>query len=255
MLSAPPVTGKATSKQKKLDSLAESARKALDAGDFFAADNTAFEAVSLAYAMDEYGLMPPLLEVLKEARGRRFRQAIDIGKLIVLDDIAKRIEILETEDASKLTPGCYLLQPPLVGADGRNFRDHFFSLGVPAMFIVREPTTKLGLWPIVMIGPITVRTRIEPPENEVPTIEWLEEAAYELGDSALETINADAAPPVRVVELFDRLGTVVLHDQLIDLLAETCVEAQTHIDAVRAAKEAKKRIADAKTAGAKTTGG
>jgi len=239
------VTAKASAKLKKLETLEAHTREALANKDWMAADSAAFDGVSLAYAMNEYGLMPALLEMLKEARGRRFRQAVEMDTLVVIDDIQTRDEILEIYEEQDLTPGTYLIQPPLVGADGRNMRDHYFALGVPSLFIVREPTTRDGLWPIVMIGPITVRTRVEPPENEQVTIEWIENAAYELGDAAIETVDPGALATVRVDQLLDRLGTVVLHDRLIDLLAETCVEAQAQVDAARAEKERKKKAAEA----------
>lgn len=239
------MTGKGTAKLKKLEDLESQARAALASRDWFAADAFAFEGVSLAYAMDEFGRMPSMLEILKEARGRRFRQAIETNTIVVVDEAQTRDEILELNDGDYLTPGCYLVQPPLVGADGRNMRDHYFALGVPSLFIVREPATRAGLWPIVMIGPITVRTRIEPPEGGEVTIEWLENAAYELGDAAIETVDPEALASVRVDQLLDRLGTVVLHDALIDTLAETCLIAQREADEAAAAKARKKKAAEA----------
>lgn len=219
------VSSKPTAKLKKIESLEKSARDASSRGDWFEADRSAYEAVSLAYAMDSYGRMPEMLELLKQSRGRRFREAIETGELNVVEDPQSRDELLNTEVSGDLAPGCYLVQPPLVGADGRNIRDLFFEMGVPALVVVREPKTERGFWPVVMVGPVTVRAYVAPPEGERPTIEWMEEAVYELGDSAIETVNADAEPVVRINELMDRLGTVVLHDRLIDVLIETCGEA------------------------------
>lgn len=240
------VAAKPTEKLNKLDSLEKNARAALEAQDWFKADRDAFEAISIAYAMDLYDRMPAMVEVLKEARGRRFREALNTGVLYTLDDPEARDEMFETQTPEELTPGCYLVEPPLVGADGRNLRDHFFSLGVPALFIVREPKTRAGKWPIVMIGPITVRAYVEPPEDDEPTLEWMEDAAYELGDSAIEMVNAEADATVRVNELLDRLGTVVLHDRLLDLLAQTCAEAHKE---VKAAKDARDKKAAEKAGG------
>lgn len=62
-----------------------------------------------------------------------------------------------------LRPGCYLVQPPRVGLDGRVLRQALDDTEVPGLVVVREPTTRAGLWPLVALGPVTVRVHVPPP--------------------------------------------------------------------------------------------
>ena len=48
-----------------------------------------------------------------------------------------------TEDM-ELEPGCYLVRPPLVGADARRLRLAAFEREIPVTVICREPRTQLG---------------------------------------------------------------------------------------------------------------
>jgi len=125
-----------------------------------------------------------------------------------------------------LQPACYLIQPPLVGADARRMRLLALEREVPAMFLCREPKTQLGLCPIVAIGQVTIRTRIDPPRTwDKPTLAWFIEACEQLGDAAIETLDRMADTARQVDGLLERLDAMPDHEKLHQALAEVCKEA------------------------------
>ena len=94
------------------------------------------------------------------------------------------------------------------------------------MFICREPKTQLGLCPIVAIGQVTIRTRIDPPRSwDKPTLAWFIEACEQLGDAAIETLDRMADTARQVDGLLERLDAVPDHEKLHQALAEACKEA------------------------------
>ena len=84
---------------------------------------------------------------------------------------------------------------------------------------------------LLMIGPVTVRTTVEPPDGE-PDMAWMLEASEALGDSALEMASGTTAED-RVDSLMDLLGTIGDHEKLIQALAEACREAHEEACSVK----------------------
>jgi hypothetical protein len=155
----------------------------------------------------------------------------------------------------------YLLSPPRVGVDGRLMRETALRQEVPIVIIVREPTTKAGLWPIVAVGPVTVRARLAPPlphpvptrsdtgsknsrtpakgpkaktpkeppgktgAHPVPTPEWMLLACEALGDAAIANVSPTLSPVSRVMALAERLEAVPDHEKLHQRLEEAAREA------------------------------
>ncbi len=225
----------------KIDELMESASEALAATRYFEADALARQALKLAHEARDYDRMARIILPLQEARRHKRQLAIDTGKVVTIDsyDLVEKYAMGKKKFAS----GCYLAEPPLVGADGRDLRDKLDELGMPAIVIVREPQTQLGLWPVVMIGPVTVRTKVRPPSKKID-IKWLLAASEALGDEAISTVDARQPASVRVDQLMDRLATIVDHEKLFQALADTCREAERE-----AAEDAKRpRRAPAKAA-------
>lgn len=207
-----------TKKQQSIDELMEAASRALAATNYFECEDLALKALARAYEKTDFERMARILLPLQEARRQKRLAAIDTGKLTVLDAPID----LETH---KVKPGCYLFQPPLVGADARAFRELADTQAVPVLVICREPKTQLGLWPVVMIGPITVRVRIDPPTKDQPTIEWLIEASEALGDEAIESVDRGRELPHQITALYDRLHTCREHEKLHQELADACKRA------------------------------
>src|SRR5690606_2962660 len=99
------------------------------------------------------------------------------------------------------------------------------SLEVPIIVVVREPPTRLGLWPVVMVGPVTVRTRIRPPAKGKPDLAWVLSAGEALGDEAIRMVDRALHPADRVQRLADALATVVDHERRHQELAAAGREA------------------------------
>ncbi|MGP1345444.1 MAG: hypothetical protein ACTS3F_02080 [Phycisphaerales bacterium] len=127
-------------------------------------------------------------------------------------------------------PAAYLVRPPLVGADGRTLRDFAERREIPAFVIVREPTTRMNLWPVVMIGPAVVRVRIPPPHNDEPTIEWMLHAQEQLASEAIRECETEERHPIRLELLMERIATLHYDQALFEATIET---AKAHARALR----------------------
>jgi hypothetical protein len=198
-----------------IDDLMERASAALAKTDYFECERISVDALERAHAAKDYDRMARILMPLQEARRQKRDRAIDASLIVVLEEPIPEEEPLE--------PAVYLVQPPLVGADGRDLRERADREGVPALVVVREPTTRLGLVPIVMIGPVTVRARVEKPaDEESPDLPWIIAASEALGDAALAQLADDLGHEQRVDQTYDRLCTCAEHDRLHQVLAEAC---------------------------------
>lgn len=220
--STPAKTG---GKSAKIDALMEQASAALADTKYFECERQCIKAMELAHEASDYERMARICMPLEEARRQRRLQAIDTESIVVLNDHEAYATLYGEEITKAPDPGAYLLEPMLVGSDGRNLRDFMLEKDSPGLVIVHEPKTQLGFWPIVMIGPVTVRGRMTPPKNDTPDMAWMVEAAEELGEAALEQIDPEATAYQRVDQLWARLQTVVDHDRLHQALAATCREA------------------------------
>lgn len=220
------MTGRAKGVDSKVDRLMEEASEALAAGRYIDCERTAVEALHHAHRAGDYERMARILLPLQEARRQRRQQAADVKKVARIRSYSE-LEALLT-GAKPIKPGCYLLEPPLVGVDGRELREKALADGVPVFVLVREPLTKLGQWPIVEVGPVTVRTRVAPPKRI--DVAWMMRAGEVLGDSALATVDPLEGPADRVDHLMDLLSAVVDHEKLHQALEEACRAA--HAEAV-----------------------
>ena len=227
---------------ERVDALMEDASVALVARQYFACESHCTQAMELAHRQRDYERMARICLPLQEARRQKRDLAADSQQVFVIDD--------QLPNANKLQPGCYLVRPPRVGLDGRMLREMLENAQVPAIVVVREPTTKTGHWPVVALGPATIRTRVQPPargmaakgrrgrkagvaarhetdspEVAIPPVEWFLAANESLGDAAI--MSVDPARPVlaRVEALLLRLAALPDHEKLHQALAAACAEA------------------------------
>lgn len=208
----------ATVKSTSVNSLMTKAQQALSRNHWFEAERMCARALDMARADGDFNLMARIVLPLQEARRQRMQAALDSKKLVVVDEPLTEERQLEAK--------CYLIQPPLVGADARRLRLLALERETPAMFLCREPKTQLGLCPIVAIGQVTVRTRIDPPKKwDKPDLAWFVGACEQLGDAAIETLDRTAEPARQVDALLERLDAVPDHEKLHQALAEVCKEA------------------------------
>ena len=197
---------------QKVDAMMEEASKALAHGEYFKAERLAKDALQQTFRRQDYERMERILLPLEEARRQKRLAAVDSDNLIITSNA-------EDLDGSVRT-GCYLLEPLLVAADGRNLRDRADEEEIPVLIVVREPLTKKGHWPLAMVGPVTVRTRVDPPEDV--TCEWVLAASEALGEEAIEMVDPQRDIENIVSDLYDRLQTCPESDRLHQSLMGAC---------------------------------
>lgn len=210
----------------KIDRMMEQASEALARRDYFDCERTAVKALAAAYQVRDFERLARIVLPLQEARRQKRLEAADTGRVIRLSEKAPADE--------PITPACYLIEPMLVGADGRDLRERADQTDTPVLVVVREPETQLGQWPLVMIGPVTVRAKVQPPPNDHVTVEWMLAASETLGDEAIAQVDPAAAADERVDDLIDRLGTCPEHEKLHQRLEEACREAIREREVARA---------------------
>lgn len=219
------MTGRAKTAEDRIDQLMEEATQALTSGRYAEAERLALEGLQAAHTALDYERMSRVLLPLQEARRLRRQQASDVKKVHRLASYAE-IEAYLTGNKT-IQPGCYLLEPPLVGADGRELRERALSEDVSVAVIVREPVTRLNQWPIVMVGPVTVRARVTPPKKV--DVSWMLLAGEALGDHALAQVDPTDDAVGRVEHLLELLSTIADHEKLHQTLVAACVEAHAVI--------------------------
>ncbi len=211
-----------SNKQKRVDELIEGAAVSLSRKAFFEAERMAVKALALSHQIEDYASMARTCPLLRDARANRRNIALACNAVNVVSE--------SITDKFAIEPGCYLIQPPQVGADARRLRMAALQSEIPVAVVCREPLTQLKLCPIVAIGTgATVRTKIDPPADETkPDMTWFIGAMEALGEEAIVSIDAAADPARRVRFILERLDSVPDHDGLHDLLEQTCQEAAQH---------------------------
>jgi hypothetical protein len=195
------------------------AQERMARGHWFEAERLLDRALSDAWRSDDLEQMLRILDPLAETRRQRILPALQ----------SRRIEIVQeplTEQMA-IEVGCYLVQPPQVGADARRLRLLALRREIPAAVLCREPRTRRDECPIVAIGGgATVRTKVEPPaEWDHPDHEWFVGALERLGEAAIESVDPGLDIHRRIEAVLGRLDAVPDHRGLHEFLAETCREA------------------------------
>ena len=142
---------------ERIDELMDKATDALTNGRYFETERIADRALRMASQAAEFDRMARIVLPLMEARRLRVQEALATERVVVRSDGIEEDEVVE--------PGCYLLQPPLVGADARRLRLSALNAETPVFVVCREPTTQLGLVPIVGLGQgVVIRCHVQPPD-------------------------------------------------------------------------------------------
>jgi hypothetical protein len=210
----------ASSRQEKVDEIMERAEAALRRSQWFEGERLAMRALELARAQEDFATMARVVLPLQESRRQRIQEALGAKKLTILETGA---EI--TEDMP-LKPGCYLVQPPAVGADARRLRLAALKHEVPIAVMCREPRSRMGMCPVVAIGLVTVRTRIDPPKSwEKPDFKWFVGAMEQLGDAAASMLDTGIELDRQIDFVLSALDSVPDHEKLHQLLGSLCRDA------------------------------
>lgn len=199
----------------RIDETMERASEALARTEYFEAESLCLRALYMAHRAEDFERMARICLPLQEARRQKRLMAIDAGRVFVVS---------RPEDVPRgLVAGRYLVQPPMIGADARTLRELADRHRVPALVLCREPTTKAGLWPMVAVGPQTIRAKVLPPSDTgAPHAAWFEMAAEALGDAAIARLKPDDPPQWRIDDLLEFLDAHPDHEKLHQRLEEAC---------------------------------
>jgi len=203
-----------------LDRWMEKASEALIATDYFEAERCCLKALTLARRANDFDGMARICLPLQECRRQRRHAACDVPGCTVLSALPPA--------GASLSPGRYLVQPPLVGLDDRTLRALADRQRVPVMVLAREPQSKSGRWPIVGVGtgprePVVVRVQVDPPVSpEAPDLAWFMATQEALGDAAIRKAPANVPADHHVDDMLDLLEAVPDHEKLIQAVAEAC---------------------------------
>ena len=211
------------------------ASAALADGDCYGAVTLCVRALELARDAADAERMARICLPLQEARRMIRQRATDTGRVVLVRD--------EHDVPRPLEAGCYLIQPPLIGADAATLRETGFKLRTAVYPLAREPLTRDGRWPIVGVGDVSVRTKVDPPVplervdgrmakdrfgdhdgDEIP-MAWFECAGEALGDAAIAKLDPEHSPWWHIDELLEALGAVPEHERLHQRLEHACREA------------------------------
>lgn len=231
----------------------EKASVALVARRYFEAEVQASEALRIAFGTLDYERMARIVLPLQEARRLKRQMALDTGKVFSVNG--------ELPIEGQVEAGCYLVSPPRVGLDGRLLRELADRSEVPIIVVVREPTTRDERWPLVALGPVTIRTKVSPPEGDdlqkpakrtakksgkkvkngaipeviaavvapesgpLPAPRWFVWACEQIGDAAIAGAEGSRSPDAKVEELYMRLQAHPDHEKLHQRLREACEAA------------------------------
>jgi hypothetical protein len=217
------------------------------------AERLSWEALVRAHDASDFERMARIALPLLEARRQKRQMAVELsggsaGTVPIID-------AAEFVDAEPEVGGCLLFQPPLIGADARNYRIAADAADVPVFILTREPMTRDGLWPVVSVGEVSLRTKLAPPQpptcrkrssspfaevyrvetsktkdnvqpatHTIPMV-WFEAAAEQLGDAAISRVDRTDAAAWQVEELLEFIEAFPLHEKLHQRLVEACGRA------------------------------
>ena len=215
----------------RIDAVMERASVELASGRAMACESLCTRALSMALRAKDWRRLARICLPLQESRRLRRQLATDVGTVRLVDT--------PTQLRAAPAPGCVLVQPPLIAAEARALRESALHRRVAVFVLAREPMTNAGLWPICMVGPISVRTWVQPPAGverdqasptrdrltEAISVGWFESAGEALGDSAIASVDASAPAAHRVEDLIDRLDAFPDHEKLHQALAQAATEA------------------------------
>ena len=212
--------------------LLASARQAADEGDWTGARADAHEALLDARQRLDFEAMTHALDLYAAA------QLVHAAEQAAPD---ARVIARGADAPDPLVEGCYLLTPPMIGADATNLRNAAWAGGLAVRALAREPLTRAGKWPVVAVGDVIVRTHVDPPAplervegaitkdahtGPVP-LSWFRSALTRLGEVALESIRPEDPAAHRVDDLLEILSALPDEERVITALRNACAQAKT----------------------------
>ena len=109
----------------------EQASAALAKTEYFECERLALEALNTAFEAGDFERMARIVLPLQEARRQKRLEALECSTVIRLNEADQ--ELLQEDE--QVEAGCYLFEPLLVGADGRDLRERANQQGVPVLVV------------------------------------------------------------------------------------------------------------------------
>ena len=233
-------------KATAIDTLMERASQALIACDYFRTQELCTRALDKAIASSDFERCARAIMPLQEARRQLRQMATDEAELTKPATHPVHVHRTLPSTSEVIAGGFHLLEPPLVGIDAANFRFAAQRARASIMVLVKEPTTKSGLWPIVGVGtgepfPAVVRVLVEPPNGfagvksmldvdpsavtRTDLIAWMLATQERLGDAAIAKVKGEWSADHRVLDFAELFAAVPDHEKLAQAFAATCLEA------------------------------
>jgi hypothetical protein len=206
--------------RNQIDTLLNKADKALTGTAYFECETLCVEAIEKALRHRCYDQVAQAVMPLLECRRQRRVAAVEAGIVAIIEG--------ELPHPPDIQTGVYLVQPPRVGVDGKRLRDAADKRHVPVLVLVREPTTQMGLVPVVAIAQRTIRTKMRPCKEL--TVDWILDAVEALGQAAIDCIDAEQSALQRTEYLWSCVQTLPDHEGVHKLLAETAEDAAQEAD-------------------------
>jgi len=214
-----------------IDQTMDRASEALAATRYFEAAKLADAALRRAHGERDYLTMARVCLPLQEARRQIRQDALDAAERDGVHAVRGADDL-----PRPLRPGCALIIPPMIGADGRALIRMALKRRVPLMVLTREPMTRKLTWPIVGLAERSFRAYVNPPvpleyaddrmvrdrfDGAVP-VEWFAAAGEALGDAAIASVDAELHPWWRVDDLLVALEAIPEHEKLHQALEQAC---------------------------------
>ncbi len=225
----------ATKQASSLDEKMEEASAALAVGDYFLCEQLAAKAMQDAFAREDWEAVARIVMPLQEARRQRRLMAMDADRIFVFDKNPPSGE-------APLEAGCYVSCAPCVAADARRINEAGLDQRVPVIAMACEPKTQLGLLPVAVVGPTTIRAKMKPPKVFTPA--WCLQAIEALTQSALETFDPGRAVHRQVEDLVEKVMTLpdseLLHQKLAEVAHNAAQVCGSKVRPVRTVSSADK---------------
>lgn len=201
----------------------EQASAALVATSYFEVESICIKAMELARRASDFETMSRIVLPLQEARRQRRHMATDARFSAVITQLPSN----DTE----LAAGCYLLKPPLIGADAPTLRALAFTQNVPVVIMTREPRTGAGRWPVVAVASYrSFRIQLDVPKvnggeigDEIgPDASWFMIAIEAVGDVGLASLKPKDPAVFRVDDLWELMMSLPEHEKIHQRFALEC---------------------------------
>ena len=211
--------GQKAARTRQIQAQVDRALEAIRESAWFIAETHFIKALAASRGREDWEGMIEIIEGLRQCRREIRRKALVRGTVRICEEA-----VTETME---LSPGRYLIQPPLVGADARRLIQLGRDRRIPIAVVCREPRSQAGLIPIVAIAPgTTIRIQIDPPAKESrPSTSWFKSALQALGEAALEKIDPTRTVDRRIDALLGCMDALPDSDVVYLQLAEACTEA------------------------------